>query len=85
MDTTTINRGRLAADRSHETGTLPVAVFDVFYLRCEARADLVAACLMDFRDAVDGLQAAAVRYGLVTEIGQDGVQAIMAEAFRRAR
>jgi hypothetical protein len=59
----------------------PMPVLDVFRLRCQARADLVAACLMDFHDAVDGLHAVAVRYGLVTEVGQDGVQAIMAEAF----
>jgi hypothetical protein len=56
-----------------------------FKIRCEARADLVAACLMDFHEAVDGLQAAAIAYGLVEEIGQDAVQHIMAEAFRRVR
>jgi hypothetical protein len=53
----------------------------VFRLRCEARAELVAACLMDFHEAVDGLAAAAVASGLVKDIGQDAVQAIMAEIF----
>jgi hypothetical protein len=58
-------------------------LIDAFKMRCEARAELVAACLMDFHEAVDGLQSAAVRYGLATETGQDAVQRIMAEAFRR--
>ncbi len=59
----------------------PLPVLDVFRLRCQARADLVAGSLMNFHDAIDGLHVAAIRYGLVTEVGQDGVQAIMAEAF----
>jgi hypothetical protein len=37
------------------------------------------------RDAVDVLQADAVRDGLVDEIGQDAVQVIMADAFHRVR
>jgi RecA-family ATPase len=53
----------------------------VFKERCVARALLVANGEMDFREAVDGLQAAADEYGLVTDIGQDAVQAIMAETF----
>jgi hypothetical protein len=61
----------------------PVPVLDVFRLRCQARAELVAACLIDFYQAIDELQAAAVHSGLVAEIGQDGVQAIMAEAFAK--
>jgi hypothetical protein len=62
---------------------LPVPSIDVFRLRCECRVILVDACLMQLVEAVDGLQAAAIRYGLIKEIGQDRVQAIMAEAFRR--
>ncbi|WP_354175536.1 hypothetical protein [Bradyrhizobium sp. LA6.1] len=34
--------------------------------------------------AADNLQALAERWGLVAEIGQDGVQAVMAEAFAPA-
>jgi hypothetical protein len=56
---------------------------DVFQLRAEARAILVAECEMDFHEAVDGLQAVAVAYGLVAELGQDAVQAILAEAFAK--
>lgn len=58
---------------------------DVFRLRCEARAELVIACLMDFHEAVDGVQAIAVREGLVAELGQDEVQAIVGAAFARVR
>jgi hypothetical protein len=35
-------------------------------------------------DAVDECQRAAEAYGLVIELGQDAVQAIMVEAFRAA-
>lgn len=55
----------------------------IFEARCEARAVLAASGLLDFHDAVDGLQAAAVRDGLVSAIGQDAVQILMAEAFRQ--
>jgi hypothetical protein len=40
---------------------------------------------LELREAVDALQIFAVEAGLVDEIGQDAVQAIMAEAFRRVR
>ena len=52
-----------------------------FTARAEARALLVASGELDLHEAVDGLQAAAVASGLVHEIGQDAVQAIMAAAF----
>ena len=55
----------------------------VFRARCEARAILWAACEFDLRTAVDKLQADAVRDGLVDALGQDRVQAIMADAFHR--
>jgi hypothetical protein len=51
---------------------------EVFRARCIARHTLVASGDLDLHEAVDGLQAAAVRTGLVHELGQDQVQAIMA-------
>jgi hypothetical protein len=64
---------------ARQVSNAPVPAISVFYLRCECRATLVEACLMDWDEAVDGLQAAAIGYGLIKQIGQDGVQAIMAE------
>jgi hypothetical protein len=61
----------------------PVPAVDVFRERAEARAILVEACELDLHSAVDGLQEAAVATGLVDEIGQDAVQAIMAKAFAK--
>lgn len=54
---------------------------EVFCERAEARAMLWAAGEYTLHEAVDVLQADAVRTGLVALIGQDAVQAIMAEAF----
>lgn len=54
---------------------------DVFRARAEARAVLWRAGEYTLHEAVDELQAAAERSGLVAKIGQDAVQAIMAEAF----
>jgi len=56
-----------------------------FTARCEARALLVATGDLDLHEAVDGLQAAAVASGLVAALGQDSVQAIMADAFERVQ
>jgi hypothetical protein len=56
---------------------------DMFWARCEARAHLYAVGELDLHDAVDVLQERAVRHGLVAEIGQDAVQAIIVEAFHR--
>lgn len=53
--------------------------------RAEARATLVANGLMDLQAAVDGMQETAAAQGLVDELGQDAVQAIMAAAFARCR
>jgi hypothetical protein len=58
---------------------------DVFRERCEARAILFAVGEIDLHGAVDVLQADAERSGLVAEIGQDVVQAIMAAAFHAVR
>ena len=65
--------------------TLHPTAIEIFTARCEARAELVVACLMDFHDAVDGLQEAAVKSGLVAAIGQDAAQEIMARAFAGMR
>ena len=56
-----------------------------FTARAEARALLVASGELDLHEAVDGLQAAAVASGLVAALGQDSVQAIMADAFERVQ
>jgi hypothetical protein len=56
---------------------------DMFWACCEARAHLYAVGELDLDDAVEVLQERAVRHGLVAEIGEDAVQAIIAEAFRR--
>jgi hypothetical protein len=50
-----------------------------------ARAYLYSIGELDLHDAVDALQEHAERHGLIAEIGQDAVQAIMAEVFRRTR
>ena len=62
-----------------------VSLAEVFKLRCEARALLCGLGEIDLHDAVDVLQADAVRDGLVDQIGQDAVQAIMAAAFGKIR
>ena len=54
---------------------------DVFRERCEARAILVDAYLLDLQEAVDGLQQAARNYDLIAAFGADHVQAVMAAAF----
>jgi hypothetical protein len=69
-----------AAARANQA-TIPTTL-DVFTLRCWARAALWQAGEIDRRDAVDQLQHDAEASGLVSEIGQDGVQAAMAAAFQ---
>lgn len=61
------------------------AAIDVFVARCQARAILVAHGQEHLADAVDEMQAAAIASGLVEQLGADGVQAAMAEAFARWR
>jgi hypothetical protein len=58
---------------------------DAFRARAEARAALFAAGEIDLHEAVDALQAAAIRSSLLSAIGQDAVQTIIAEAFGRVR
>jgi hypothetical protein len=55
---------------------------EVFTARCQARAHLVAAGKLELHEAVDVLQDAAEHTGLVTSLGQDAVQAMMANAFQ---
>jgi len=74
-----LQRACLALLQQHEReGTIPTA-------RAEARAALWAAGEIDLHQAVDELQAAAVRDGLIDELGQDRVQAIMVAAFAPVR
>jgi hypothetical protein len=58
---------------------------EIFVARTEARAALWQFGELSLHEAVDKLQADAVRDGLVTELGQDEVQRLMAEAFGAVR
>jgi hypothetical protein len=58
---------------------------EIFRARCEARAKLWQCGELSLHEAVDGLQAAAVRDGVVAKLGQDAVQAIMTQAFEAVR
>ena len=60
---------------------VPIDLLEVFRERCEARAYLVEVGYLPLHQAVDELQASAVRDGLVDQIGQDAIQKIMAAAF----
>jgi hypothetical protein len=71
-----------AAARKH---TAQPSAFEVFIARAEAKAMLWQAGEFDLHQAVDELQAAAERDGLVTVLGQDQVQAIISEAFQKVR
>ena len=73
-----------AARKRAEPAARPSAL-EVFIARAEARALLWQAGEFDLHQAVDELQAAAERDGLVTLLGQDEVQRLMAEAFRKVR
>jgi hypothetical protein len=57
------------------------APIDVLELRAWARAYLWSIGELTRREAVDVLQHDAERDGLVEQIGQDGVQQILADAF----
>jgi len=62
-----------------------ITALEIFRERCEARALLFAAGELDLHTAVDALEDNAECSGLVRDIGQDAVQAIMANAFRPYR
>jgi hypothetical protein len=53
----------------------------VFIARADARALLCEACEFDLHEAIDPLQEAAERDGLVTVLGHDAVQEIISTAF----
>jgi hypothetical protein len=57
------------------------SALEVWIARAEARALLWQAGEFDLHQAVDELQAAAERDGLVTLLGQDAVQEIISKAF----
>jgi hypothetical protein len=71
-----------AAKRATAARPDPLAAFRA---RSEARAILWAVGELDLHEAVDVLQATAERDGLVDQLGQDEVQAIIAEAFQKVR
>ena len=54
----------------------------MFRLRVEPRAYLVAVGEYDFHESIERMQAAAQQYGLDRALGMDGVQRILATAFR---
>jgi hypothetical protein len=56
-----------------------------FAALCWARARLFAEDVYTLHQAVDELQAWAMTNGLVTDIGQDAVQKIRADAFYAVR
>jgi hypothetical protein len=53
----------------------------VLAARAEARAYLYAIGDLEMAEAVDELESYAHRSGLVREIGEDAVQALIAQAF----
>ena len=57
----------------------------MFVARAEARAMLWAVGEFTLAEAVDVLQRAAERDGLVIKLGQERVQAIMRDAFHKFR
>ena len=60
-------------------------LLDCFTARADARAYLWSIGEYALAEAVDALQAAAVRDRLIDRIGQDAVQALRADAFRPYR
>jgi hypothetical protein len=73
-----------AAAARADSAVRPSAL-EVFTARAEARALLWQAGEFDLHQAVDELQAAAERDGLVAQLGQDAVQKIVADAFGKMR
>ena len=75
----------MTAPLRHPVAAARVDALKAIKLRCWAHAELWAACEFDLHEAVDELQAAAERDGLIEAIGQDAVQAIMRDALHRVR
>jgi hypothetical protein len=80
MGRDTAGRDGVTADAAHASSPRP-SPLEVFELRAWARAKLWQAGEFDLHEAVDELQRAAERDGLVDELGQDRVQEIIAKAF----
>ncbi len=68
----------------HEAAVRRVDPVEAFRARCKARGLLFVAGELDLHEAVDVLQADAEAGGLVNAIGQDAIQAILAEVFGNA-
>jgi hypothetical protein len=62
----------------------PDGLLTIFRARAEARAKLWQCRELSLHEAVDELQAAAKRDGLVAQLGQDRLQVIMSDALKRA-
>lgn len=58
---------------------------EIFRERCQARALLWALGELSMPEAVDALHEWSIGRGLVRELGQDAVQAIIAKAFAEVR
>src|SRR5262249_2639993 len=65
--------------RDSPTASAWISHTDIFAVRCEIVAILVAAG--DFHDGIDALQAEAVANNLIDTIGQDAVQEMMVDVF----
>jgi hypothetical protein len=75
----------MTAPLRHPVAAARVDPLKAFQLRCWVRAYLWSVCEFEVHEAVDILQYAAVKSGLVEAIGQDAVQRIMYDAFHRVR
>jgi hypothetical protein len=80
-------RSRLGTDRTHarvpraSSAPQQVSAVEVLKLRAEVRAFLWWHSQMELPEAVDGLQSFAESSGLVDQLGQTAVQAIIAAPF----
>jgi hypothetical protein len=74
----------MTAPLRHPVAAVRADPLKAFELRCWARA-LLWREGESLHEAVDELQANAVRDGLVASIGQDAVQAVLAKAFGAVR
>ncbi len=77
LDSRTVSKTAAPAQAS------PSQLLAIFRERCDARALMVAEGMLDLLDAVDQLQQAAVDQELVNHFGQDEIQQVMSDAFKR--
>lgn len=77
-----LSRERQAPTIGEDGRTASASVLQIFSLRCWARARPYAEGIIDLHAAVDVLQAAAERDGLINTIGQDAVQELIAAEFK---